>query len=319
MSTTKTAAGSSRAADGYVHDVMLWSDHDAFVRATTDFVRGGLRSGEAVLVALPQPRLRAVRDALGVDASRVTFADMEGLGSNPARIISAWVELVARSGGQPMRGVGEPLWAGRTAVEVSECQLHEALLNDVIPATSPLWLRCPYEQGALPDHVVDEAIRTHPWVAEVDGGARNNEHYGGAQLGASGFSKPLPEPPEARITRTITAATLRSLRDLAQHVARVCGVSDDRTADLGLALHELGVNSVRHGNGDGTLRLWRTPEALVCEVSDSGVVTDPMTGRLAPDADELDGRGLWMVNQLCDLVQLRSSSAGTTVRIHTWL
>ena len=57
----------------------------------------------------------------------------------------------------------------------------------------------------------------------------------------------------------------------------------------------------------------------MCEVSDSGVVTDPMTGRLAPDTDELDGRGLWMVNQLCDLVQLRSSSAGTTVRVHTWL
>ncbi len=309
----------ARAHDGYLHDVLLWSGVDAFVRSTVEFVRGGLRAEEVVLVALPAPRLRAVRAALGVDAERVSFVDMEGLGSNPARIISAWVEFVAGAGGQPMRGVGEPLWAGRTAVEVSECQLHEALLNDVIPATAPLWLRCPYERGALPDHVLDEAIRTHPWVAQVDGGALSNEAYGGDQLGLEGFSTPLPDAPEARIVRTITADSLRSVRDLALHVARVCGVSEGRAADLGLALHELGVNSVLHGNGCGTLRLWRTPEALVCEVSDTGVVSDPLTGRLAPDTDEPDGRGLWMVNQLCDLVQLRSSSTGTAVRVHTWL
>jgi hypothetical protein len=67
------------------------------------------------------------------------------------------------------------------------------------------------------------------------------------------------------------------------------------------------------------LRLWRTADALVCEVVDAGVVTDPLTGRFAPDMEEPDGRGLWMVNQLCDLVQLRSSGEGTTVRVHTWL
>jgi anti-sigma regulatory factor (Ser/Thr protein kinase) len=133
-----------------------------------------------------------------------------------------------------------------------------------------------------------------------------------------GFATPLPEPPAASILRTITPQTLRTVRDLALHVARVCGVAEERATDLGLALHELGVNSVVHGHG-GTLRLWRTPEALVCEVTDAGIVADPLTGRLAPDTDEPDGRGLWMVNQLCDLVQLRSSESGTTVRVHTWL
>jgi hypothetical protein len=28
------------------------------------------------------------------------------------------------------------------------------------------------------------------------------------------------------------------------------------------------------------------------------------------------GRGLWIVNHLCDLVQLRSSPAGNVVRLH---
>jgi anti-sigma regulatory factor (Ser/Thr protein kinase) len=297
---------------------MLWSRADAFVRDTVDFVHAGLLSGERVLVALPAPRLRTVRAALGEGARHVAFAEMEELGSNPARIIAAWVQFVTESGSRPSRGVGEPLWAGRTSVEVKECQLHEALLNDAIPATAPLWLRCPYEVPALPAEVVDEALNSHPWVAQTDGTARANDAYGGDGLGAMAFATPLPDPPAASIVRTITSASLRTVRDLALHVARVCGVAEERAADLGLALHELGVNSVVHGGG-GTLRLWRTPEALVCEVTDDGVVANPLTGRLAPNSDEPDGRGLWMVNQLCDLVQLRSSESGTTVRVHTWL
>jgi anti-sigma regulatory factor (Ser/Thr protein kinase) len=321
MSTATSPAhsGPTRAQDGYVHDVMLWSALDPFVRATADFVRGGLLCGERVVVALPGARLRAVRTALGEAARHVAFADMLELGSNPACLIQAWVDFVAQTGDQPSRGVGEPLWAGRTGAEVTECQLHEALLNDAIPATAPLWLRCPYEVGALTHEVLDEALHAHPWVASVDGAALANQSYGGSELGAMGFSSPLPDPPESTIVRVITPESLRSVRDLALHVARVCGVPEDRAADLGLALHELGVNSVVHGSGQGTLRLWRTPDALVCEVIDSGVVSDPLTGRLAPDPEEPDGRGLWMVNQLCDLVQLRSSGSGTAVRVHTWL
>jgi anti-sigma regulatory factor (Ser/Thr protein kinase) len=318
ITTSTLTVGEARARDGYVHDVMFWSRPDAFVHATVDFVRGGLLAGERVLVALPAPRLRAVQTALGDEARRVDFADMEGLGANPARIIAAWVQFVTASADRPSRGVGEPLWAGRSSVEVSECQLHEALLNDAIPASAPLWLRCPYEVSALPAEVVDDALQAHPWVAAEDGRALANEAYAGGELGAVGFATPLPDPPAASIVRTITHETLRSVRDLAAHVARVCGVAEGRAEDLGLALHELGVNAVVHGNG-GTLRLWRTPESLVCEVRDRGVVADPLTGRLAPSTEEPDGRGLWMVNQLCDLVQLRSSGAGTTVRVHTWL
>nr|WP_272955513.1 sensor histidine kinase [Pedococcus badiiscoriae] len=310
--------GQARADRGYVHDVMFWSRPDAFVRATVDFVRTGLTARERVLVALPAPRLRAVRSALGEAARHVDFADMELLGSNPARIIAAWVQFVTESGDRPSRGVGEPLWAGRTNVEVSECELHEALLNDAIPTTAPLWLRCPYEVGALRADVVDGALHSHPWIAAEDGTTTANASYGGGEQGAMGFAMALPEPPASRIVRSITTETLRSVRDLASHVARVCGVSEERAEDLGLALHELAVNSVVHGHG-GTLRLWRTPDALVCEVTDDGVVADPLTGRLAPGIDEPDGRGLWMVNQLCDLVQLRSGDTGTTVRVHTWL
>jgi hypothetical protein len=42
------------------------------------------------------------------------------------------------------------------------------------------------------------------------------------------------------------------------------------------------------------------------------VIDDLLLGRRVPAEDEHDG--LWHANQLCDLVQMRSSSAGTTVR-----
>ena len=35
--------------------------------------------------------------------------------------------------------------------------------------------------------------------------------------------------------------------------------------------------------------------------------------------DRAGGRGLWIANQLCDLVQVRSGAAGTTVRLHARL
>jgi hypothetical protein len=41
-----------------------------------------------------------------------------------------------------------------------------------------------------------------------------------------------------------------------------------------------------------------------------------MAGRRRPAADALEGRGLWLINQLCDLVEMRSDPSGMTVRMH---
>jgi hypothetical protein len=55
--------------------------------------------------------------------------------------------------------------------------------------------------------------------------------------------------------------------------------SRSRPPDLVLAVDEVAANSLRHGGG----------------------------------------RGLWMVNQLCDLVQLRTLPAGAVVRLHLYV
>jgi hypothetical protein len=62
--------------------------------------------------------------------------------------------------------------------------------------------------------------------------------------------------------------------------------------------------------------VWAGPEAVICEVTDSGRIEDAMAGRVAPDPLAGYGRGLWIANSLCDLVQLRSQPGGTVVRLH---
>ncbi|GAB2329980.1 hypothetical protein STREPTOSP366_51430 [Streptomyces variabilis] len=82
----------------------------------------------------------------------------------------------------------------------------------------------------------------------------------------------------------------------------------------------MATNSIRHGGGHGVLRTWSEERRLVCEFRDAGYVADPLSGRTMPTARQVGGRGLWLVHQLCDLVEIRSTPHdGTTVRLHTEL
>lgn len=62
--------------------------------------------------------------------------------------------------------------------------------------------------------------------------------------------------------------------------------------------------------------MWHTERGVVCQISDSGHITDPLVGRTRPGPNVPGGRGLWVANLLCDLVQLRSDATGTVIRLH---
>ena len=157
-----------KAHGTYRHECVLYAGTGGFLDAAVPFVRDGLARQEPVMVAVAEPRLRALRSALGEDAERVVFADMADLGHNPALIIPAWRDFTDRySGtGRPVRGIGEPIWATRPLAEIVEAQLHEALLNMAVPPDVPLWLLCPYDTGALDEQVLAEAHRSHPVIVD---------------------------------------------------------------------------------------------------------------------------------------------------------
>ena len=131
------------------------------------------------------------------------------------------------------------------------------------------------------------------------------------------FAAPLPDPPADAGIHEISRDTLADLRHLTAAEGERAGLSEQRTHDLVLAVHEIATNSVRHGGGRGVLRVWREADALICDVRDSGRISaQPLVGRVRPALGQAGGWGLWLANQLCDLVQLRELPHGSVVRLH---
>ncbi len=235
------------------------------------------------------------------------------MGRNPGRIISVWHDFVDRHPGQTVRGVREPLWPGRTEAEAVECHLHESLLNRVF-ADESAWILCPYDADALDPAHVESMHGTHPVVSF--GGARSPvEGLDAAAHLSAELAAPLPEPEGPAPTVNFEAADLGALRWMVKRHAVAHGLNADRASDVSLVVSELVTNSIRHGGGYGSLRSWTDGDRVVHEVHDQGHIADPAAGRRLPDSDRRTGRGLWIVNQLCDLVRMRSSAAGTTVRV----
>jgi anti-sigma regulatory factor (Ser/Thr protein kinase) len=307
----------SGPAAEFRHEALLYSGEDGFLAATLPFVTDAVAAGEPILVVVSGPKIRRLREALGADASSVDFAEMADVGANPARIIPAWRAFVSRHAGEGrrFRGIGEPIWAGRTAAELVECQRHEELLNLAFADTPAFRLLCPYDTRALGPAVIEEARCSHPILVE-DSTERESTDYRGLPAVAAPFDKPLPEPPVAPSELAFDIDTLRAVRRMVSRHAAAVGMSTDRTGDLILAVDELATNSVRHGGGGGKLLLWRESDRLVCEIRDAGHIDDASIGRSRPAPNQHTGRGLWLVHQLCDLVEIHSSPAGTAVRVH---
>ncbi|HEV3170935.1 MAG TPA: sensor histidine kinase [Actinocrinis sp.] len=319
-SAPSPAKSAEPPGDAFRHDALLYAGDEQFVESVGAFVRDGLARGQPTLVAVIEPRASLLRDALGADARAVEFLAMREVGRNPARIIPAWQRWTERNEGsrRGFRGVGEPVWADRTQGELVECQLHEQLLNTAFQDGPAWWLLCPYDTSSLPAPVIERAYQAHPGVL-VGGVARQSTSYRHPGLSVpTTFAEPLPEP-DAGAVRYEAAFGLDQLPQLRQDLAAcaaVSGLGRQRTQDLVLVASELAANSIRHGGGRGVLRLWRDGSHVVCEVRDRGLVTDALIGRRHPDLVNDLGAGLWIANQLCDLVQIRSAPAmGTVVRV----
>jgi anti-sigma regulatory factor (Ser/Thr protein kinase) len=322
-------AGTDARSDGesppngasFRHEMLLYADGDqGFLQGTLEVVERALAREAGVLVAVGEPRAAALGEALGDGAEQVLFANMAELGRNPARIIPMWREFVrqhARGDGRAL-GIGEPVWPGRSVAEIGECERHEALLNLAF-GEGPGWhLLCPYDLDGLEDTVIEAARLTHPRLA-WDGASHHNGAYVGGREPALAFAGDLPSPSAPIMQLTFATGNLAELRRVTSRWGEMHALGVQRTEELVLAVDELATNSIRHGGGCGTLRCWREQDTLLCEVSDAGRIEEPLVGRSHPSLAADSGRGVWLVNQLCDLVQIRSGVDGSVVRVHKWI
>ena len=134
----------------------------------------------------------------------------------------------------------------------------------------------------------------------------------------------MTSAPSGKEERSTVGAwvSVAAARDFAQTILQAAGDEDTAharvlraEANLVLAASELAANTLRHTSGGGTLRVWHTGLEILCQVEDEGWITDPLAGRRRRPAAE-PGHGLWLVNQVCDLVDLRSGPGGTAIRLH---
>jgi hypothetical protein len=309
-------AAPPRSQQSYRHEAFMWRDPDDYATVLAPFVEDGLAAGEAVMVAVVRRHANWLRESLGAQARKVKFVDMAKIGRNPALIIPVWQKFVDQHSGygRPVRGIGEPIWVGRRPEEIIECQLHEALLNVAVDPKIPLWLICPYDQGLDPS-IINEAHRSHPAVMEGDR-YQGNSQYGGREHVEAMLSAELPELCGVPSEYSFSTDAVDRVFNIVTLEAYGSGLWSDKVTDLAATSRRLAACSLRRGAADGTIRIWDLPYALICEVSDDTVIDDVLAGRRALVTNDRDG--LSSANRKCDLVQLRSTGNGTTVRLHMW-
>jgi anti-sigma regulatory factor (Ser/Thr protein kinase) len=302
-------AADGAGESGLSHQAFFYRGQPDYLANIKAFAVAGLANGEPVFIAVPGRNGSVLRDHLG---GRVCYADMAQLGRNPARIIPEVRDFIDAHPGQRVRYVGEPIWPGRSAAEMCEAARHEALINLAFSGMAATIL-CPYDAAGLPPSVVGDAERTHPAIL-TDGHPSPAPRYTGPGNLPPRCDRSLPAPPA---TAEILGyqASLQPVRRLVAGHGRRAGLPSERAADLVLAASEIAGNTLRHTGAGGTVHVWHTDEEMLCQIQDQGWITDPLAGRIRQPPDER-GHGLWVVNQVCDLVEMRTGQGGTTIRMH---
>ncbi|AWT43085.1 MULTISPECIES: anti-sigma factor RsbA family regulatory protein [Streptomyces] len=305
------------AADPFVHPALFYRGESEYLAGTLSFVRAGLAAGEPVAVAVPGENLDLIRDGLGDEAAAVRLLDMREAGRNPGRIIPGVLRAFAdaQPAGRRVRIIGEPIWAGRSSTEYPACAQHEALINAAFRGR-PVTILCPYDVDRLDERVLADAHATHPTVIPTGSTeALDSPAYAPEEVVAR-YNVPLPAAPSGVPPFAFTADALSPARHHAVTEGRRLGLTGVRLDDLALVAAELTTNSVVHGGGSGTLRVWAEGGYVVCEVRDAGRLTDPLAGRRPVPRDRRGGRGLLLVNLVSDLVRMHTGDEGTAVRAY---
>lgn len=121
----------------------------------------------------------------------------------------------------------------------------------------------------------------------------------------------VPDPADSMAYAAV--ADLPILRAFVTARAESLGLPKDRVDLLRLAVSELATNTLLYTVGGGRVRVWVEAGQLMCEVVDRGPV--PKLGRPMPPPEAERGRGLAIVERVCDEVSTAAAAEGTTIRL----
>jgi anti-sigma regulatory factor (Ser/Thr protein kinase) len=307
------AAGGADGHDGLTHLAYLYDDERDYLSYLSAFAGAGLRNAEPVFVAVPGRRAALLRERLGAESPLVRYGAMAETGRNPARLIPELRAFLDEYPGRRVRYIGESVWPGRSDSELCEAIRHEALMNLAF-STAALTIVCPYDVRGLAAPAVSGARTTHPVIVQ-NGRTEPGAGYAGGGVVPAECEHPLPAPPTDAETLGFDTS-LRPVRHLVASHGAALGMAAERITNLVIAVGEITANTLRHTAAGGTFWVWHTGEEIICQVRDQGWISDPLAGRRRRYPED-SGHGLWVVNQVCDLVEIRSAKkTGTVIRLH---
>jgi transcriptional regulator with XRE-family HTH domain len=146
------------------HQALLYRLDEELLDSAVPFIAAGIDRREPVLAVTTKANVKLLRERLEPAGEQVEFAESETWYTEPAAALESYRSFAAaklEAGAPWVRIVGEPVWAGRSRPEVRLWTRYESLLNLVF-ASWPVTILCPYDERSVRPQIVSEACRTHP-------------------------------------------------------------------------------------------------------------------------------------------------------------
>ena len=304
------------ALPGLIHTALTYRTTDELVGVLTPLVGKWLSGSDRVIVSLEPGRLDALRSELGTDAEHVWWSDASRRPPHPARrlrVIHEVVEDERHLGHGHVRFVGERSFPAGMPELVAEWERFDVVLDDAL-AGAPLTVVCTFDLTTAPERALEHVGATHPMLG-VDPALPSTEYRRSADvLDVPSALPPLP-PAASHLGGRVSPAHARTLvRDVlggARGHVSVMQAADDLT----VAVTELVTNAWQAGARSIDVWCWRSRGEIGVQVDDDGRgLRAPLAGYRRPAAGAAGGRGLWIVRQLADLVEIAYDGRGTRVR-----
>jgi anti-sigma regulatory factor (Ser/Thr protein kinase) len=296
------------------HDALLFDSPEQLTEVVAPFLLAGVAAGDAAVVATRPGTARLIQEAVGGDPRVQVIERAEVYRARTPNAITTFRQLGDRrpdDGATRVRVVGEVDF-GPTERHWPEWQRYEAVINEAL-ADWPLWGLCVFDTRRLPEPLLETARRTHSHLATAAGRVPNPSFTEPAD-----YLRSLPVPPEP-LEATAPLLWVRGVADCIALRRAVAAELDavtghrDAVEDFLLAVDEMTSNAVRHGGPPIDLRLWTSPDRIVCSIADGGSGwDDPFAGYGPAHGEDLScgGMGLWLARQLCDHVDIDGGGHG---------
>src|SRR5579859_3719443 len=137
------------------HNALVYESDEEYLARAVPFLKEGLEAGEGAIVAHTRPGMAMMREALGSDATRVTFVDVSSAYTRPTRTLAAYHSVYsAQLQKTPRLRAVADVQFGPDPREWDQWTAYEAVFNRSF-GHLPAWVLCSYDASGTPDPIIE--------------------------------------------------------------------------------------------------------------------------------------------------------------------